>query len=187
MPKAPVLYEAMYILSTSISDEEIAGLEDRLKAGIEGQGAQFESVHEFGRRRLAYQILGHTEGIYRVMYFRGTGAAVDELKHEFSLSEEIVRGMVVVANPKFMVAEKPAPAKPQDEAAGEAETAAEAAGEAETPAEDAEETETPAEVGEQDETSAEAGEEGAAEQGAEAEAEAEAGQEEAPEEPATEE
>lgn len=111
MPKEPVLYEAMYIVPVDMSEEEIAALEARLKVGLEREGAQVDSVHEFSRRRLAYPILGHTEGIYRIMYFRGDGAAVDELKHEMSLSEEIIRGSVVVANPKYMVGQQPAPAQ----------------------------------------------------------------------------
>lgn len=106
MASEPVLYEAMYILNSELSEEEIAAVEERLKAGLEAQGAQVQSVHEFARRRLAYPIKGHTQGIFRVMYFRGNGAAVDELKHEFLLSEEIIRGMVVVANPKYMVGDK---------------------------------------------------------------------------------
>ncbi len=138
MPKEPVLYEAMYILDATMTDEQIAATEARLKAGLEGEGAQVVSVHLFGRRRLAYEIKGHTEGIYRVMYFRGSGAAVDELKHELSLSEEVIRGQIVVANPRFMVADKP-PAPPPA-------PAAEAAPEPEVPAETEVAPEAPSEV-----------------------------------------
>ena len=115
MAKEPVLYEAMYILDTSLTDEQIAACEQRLCAGLESEGATVESIQEFGRRRLAYPIKGHTEGIYRVLYFRGTGAAVEELKHEMILSEEIIRGVVHVANPKFMIGPKPATAEAEAE------------------------------------------------------------------------
>ncbi|MCE5219553.1 30S ribosomal protein S6, partial [bacterium] len=109
MAKEAVLYEAMYILDSSLTDEEVAALEEQFRTAIEGQGATFESVHEFARRRLAYAIKGHTDGIYRVMYFRSSGAAVEEIKHEFALSEDVVRGIVTVANPKMLVGPKPAP------------------------------------------------------------------------------
>ena len=137
MPKEPVLYEAMYILDVSLSDEQIETIEDRLKAGLETESAEFVSVHLFGRRRLAYEINGHREGIFRVMYFRGTGAAVDEIKHEFLLSEEVVRGTVLIANPQFMVREKVAPAPPPVESEPEAPAEIEAEPEAEAaPAEE---------------------------------------------------
>ena len=126
MPKDPVLYEAMYIVPVDMSAEEIAVLEERLKAGLEGEGAQVESVHEFSQRRLAYPILGYTEGLYRIIYFRGEGAAVDELKHEMSLSEEIIRGTVVVANPKYMIGQQPAPEQAAQAEAEEPEVAEEA-------------------------------------------------------------
>lgn len=138
MAKEAVLYEAMYILDTSLTDEQIAACEQRLCAGLEAEGATVESIQEFGRRRLAYAIKGHTEGIYRVLYFKGTGAAVDELKHEMSLSEEIIRGVVHVANPKFLIGAKPEViAEPEPEEADEEaaeEAAQEAPAEAEAPA-----------------------------------------------------
>jgi ribosomal protein S6 len=118
MPKEPVLYEAMYILKPEMSDEQIEELEDRLKVGIEGQGAVVQSVHLYARRRMAYEINGYREGIFRVMYFVGHGPAVEELKHEFLLSEDVIRGMITIANPRFMVGEKPG--KPAAAAAEEA-------------------------------------------------------------------
>jgi small subunit ribosomal protein S6 len=143
MAKEAVLYEAMYILDTSLTDEQIAACEQRLCAGLEGEGASVESIQEFGRRRLGYAIKGHTEGIYRVLYFKGSGAAVDELRHEMSLSEEIVRGVIHVANPKFLIGPKPeVVAEPEAEEAAEEvaeEAAEEAPAEAEVPAEAAEE------------------------------------------------
>lgn len=168
MAKEAVLYEAMYILDSSLTDEEIAALEEQFRTAIEGQGAQFESVHEFARRRLAYAIKGHTDGIYRVMYFRSSGAAVEEIKHEFTLSEDVVRGIVTVANPKMLVGPKPEPvkeAKAEEAEEAPAEAAEEAPAEvAEAPVEAAE---APAEVAETPAEAAEAPAEEAAEAPAE--------------------
>lgn len=135
MPKADALYEGMYILQAGLDDAQIQEIEDRLKAGIEALGAVVESTHEYGRRRLAYKIKGHTEGIYRVMYFRGTGEAVEELNREYGMIEQVVRGHVVLANPEFMVGRPRPSAKPAEEAAeGEAVEGETAEGEAEAPA-----------------------------------------------------
>jgi ribosomal protein S6 len=112
MAKEATKYEAMYILDPGLSEEEIAVVEDRLREGIEGQGAEFQSIQEFGRRRMTYEINGHREGLYKVMYFRGGGEAVAEIKHEFLLSEEVIRGLVVVANPRSLVGPKIIPATP---------------------------------------------------------------------------
>ncbi len=145
MPKEPVLYEAMYIVQSALPEEAVAELEERLRAGLESEGAVVESVHEFGRRRLAYPIKGHNDGVYRIMYFRGMGAAVDEIKHEFALSEEVIRGTVVVANPKFMIGQRAAAEEPQAEAAAsQAEAGVETEAQAEAIVEAAVEAETEA-------------------------------------------
>jgi small subunit ribosomal protein S6 len=155
LPKQPVLYEAMYILDARIEDAERQEAADTLEAHVRAQGGEVVATRDFGRRRLAYEIEGHLEGVYKVLYFSGLGACVDEVKHEMHLLPEVVRGMIVVANPKYLFdpqAEKkaevaPAEAEPvtaeaalaeaADEAAAEAAPAEAPAGEAEVVAEDA--------------------------------------------------
>ena len=92
------LYEAMYILDPELSDEQLEEAVSNVHQYVASSGGEVESDELFGHRRLAYEINGDTEGIYRVMYFRGTGATVDEIRHEFGLMESVIRGMVVVAN-----------------------------------------------------------------------------------------
>lgn len=102
------LYEAMYILDVRISEEEQEQASALLKEALIAAGGEFVSDELFGRRRLAFAIEGHLEGTYRIMYFRGNGEIAEEIKHQFTLIEPIVRGMIVVANPKaiFSVAPK---------------------------------------------------------------------------------
>jgi ribosomal protein S6 len=69
---------------------------------VRAQGGEVVATRDFGRRRLAYEIDGHLEGYYKVLYFTGFGDCVDEVKHEMRLLPEVVRGMVVVANPRFI-------------------------------------------------------------------------------------
>ena len=66
------LYEVMYILDPELSDEQLQDTINNVHQYVTSIGGEVESDELFGRRRLAYQINRHTEGIYRVMYFRGT-------------------------------------------------------------------------------------------------------------------
>ena len=93
------LYEATYILAADLEEEEIEQISGRLRETVEQAGAEFVADHLLGRRQLAYQIDNHSTGIYRVMYFKGHGEAVGELKNELLITEPIIRGIVVVANP----------------------------------------------------------------------------------------
>ncbi len=93
------LYEATYILATDLEEEEIEQITGRLRETVAQAGAEFVADNLLGRRQLAYQIDNHSAGIYRVMYFKGSGEAVSELKNELLMNEAIIRGIVVVANP----------------------------------------------------------------------------------------
>ena len=93
------LYEATYILVADLEEEEIEQITGRLRETVEQAGAEFVGNHLLGPRQLAYQIDNHSAGIYRVMYFKGSGEAVSELKNELRMTEPVIRGIVVVANP----------------------------------------------------------------------------------------
>ena len=141
MAPPATLYEAMYILDTALAEEQAAQVSQTLQDAVAAAGGEIVSDELFGRRRMAFPINGHTDGVYRLLYFRGDGSLVQETKHQFTLIEGIVRGMVVVANPKAIVTakEKERPAEAAAPAAEEAEEAAPepaaAAPPAETPAE----------------------------------------------------
>ncbi len=93
------LYEATYILTADLEEEEIEQITGRLREIVEQAGAEFVANHLLGPRQLAYQIDHHSAGIYRVMYFKGNGEAIRELKDELRMNESIIRSIVVTANP----------------------------------------------------------------------------------------
>ncbi len=117
------LYESTYILTTDLEEEGIEQITARLRETVEQAGAEFVADHLLGRRQLAYQINHHSAGIYRVMYFKGDGEAVNELKNELLMNEYIIRGIVVQEAEAEPMAEEPVAetSEPEAEAAGEAE------------------------------------------------------------------
>ena len=140
------LYEAMYILDVGSTDDVVEQVGADLQQVLADNGGEFVSDELYGRRRLAYKIGDCVEGFYRILYFRGEPTLVIELKRTFLVDDRIVRGMVVVTNPKaIFVPRPPRPVEPEP-------AAAESAPEAEVPAEVAEaapavpEAEAPAEV-----------------------------------------
>lgn len=136
MPKQPVLYEAMYILDSALDAEAAQGIISTLEGFISSNGGELVATREFGRRRLAFEIDNHTNGTYMITYFRSFGDLVAEINHEMRLIDGIIRGIVVVANPKAIFEpKKEAPAEEvpvQAEATGQV-----AAAPAEEPAEEA--------------------------------------------------
>ena len=63
------LYEGMYILSATLSDDARNKALDRIQNGITSRGGEILKIHAQGRKRLAYEIDGHREGYYYIIYF----------------------------------------------------------------------------------------------------------------------
>lgn len=96
--KANQLYEGMYIISAQLSEDARNKAVEKIKAGIEGHGGSVKKVHDWGRRRLAYQIEGHREGYYFILYFECPAKAIEELWHEYHLNEDLVRFITLQAD-----------------------------------------------------------------------------------------
>ena len=56
------LYEGMYIISATLSEDARAKALDRIQSGITERGGEMVQVHDFGRKRMAYEVAGHREG-----------------------------------------------------------------------------------------------------------------------------
>lgn len=85
------LYEGMYIISARLSDEARGKALAKITDAIVAHGGKIEKTHEMGRKRLAYEINGHREGYYYVVYFRVETSAIKEMWNEYHLSEDLIR------------------------------------------------------------------------------------------------
>lgn len=85
------LYEGMYVISASLSDDARSKALDRIKESIVKHGGEVLQVHDWGRKRLAYEINGHREGYYSILYFEVVPSAISEMWHEYHLNEDLVR------------------------------------------------------------------------------------------------
>ena len=85
------LYEGMYIISAKLSDDARNKALEKIKSGITSRGGEVVKIHDQGRRRLAYDIEGHREGHYYILYFDAPSTAIEEMWQEYHLSEDLVR------------------------------------------------------------------------------------------------
>jgi small subunit ribosomal protein S6 len=89
------LYEGMYILSATLSDESRKKAFDKIKDGILQKGGEVHKIHEQGRRKLAYPIDGKREGFYYLIYFTVNTQVIKELWKEYHLHEDLIRFMTM--------------------------------------------------------------------------------------------
>jgi small subunit ribosomal protein S6 len=85
------LYEGMYVLKATLSDEARNKALDKIKTGITSRGGEVVKIHDQGRRRLAYEIDGLREGHYYILYFNVVPSAIGEMWQEYHLNEDLIR------------------------------------------------------------------------------------------------
>jgi small subunit ribosomal protein S6 len=85
------LYEGMFVISSKLSDDARNKALEKIKDGIVSRGGEILKIHDQGRKRLAYEIDGHREGHYYVMYFNVVPEAISEMWQDYHLSEDLIR------------------------------------------------------------------------------------------------
>ena len=91
------LYEGIFILRTSLSDDAKEKALAKIKGVITEGGGEIYKVIDWGRRKLAYQIKSSREGHFYVAYFDLPSKSLNEFIRENSLNEDLLRSMHVVA------------------------------------------------------------------------------------------
>ena len=88
-------YELLFFVAPTISDETRLAVMKRIEATIaEGEG-KIDNVEDWGKRKLAYEINGLTEGDYTLIDFHADPAEVAELDRVLRISDVVVRHMIV--------------------------------------------------------------------------------------------
>jgi small subunit ribosomal protein S6 len=85
------LYEGMYILSATLSEDARQKAFEKISSGITGRGGEIHKVFDQGRRKLAYELNGRREGHYFLLYFSVETANMNEMWREYHLNEDLLR------------------------------------------------------------------------------------------------
>jgi small subunit ribosomal protein S6 len=88
-------YEVMVILDPTLEERTIAPSLDAFLSVVKNDGGTVEKVDVWGRRRMAYEINKHAEGIYAVVDLTANPSAVQELDRQLNLNESVLRTKVL--------------------------------------------------------------------------------------------
>ena len=88
-------YETMYILRPDIPEEEVDSHLKKYSEILEKSGTEVLDNQMRGKRRLAYPIAKHKEGIYVQLSHKGDGQQVATLEKAMRLSEDVIRYLTV--------------------------------------------------------------------------------------------
>jgi small subunit ribosomal protein S6 len=99
-------YELVYIVPPDSTEEALAELHAQIAAVVERFGGTFDKTENWGRRRLAYEIAGHREGVYVLDVINGPAALTAELDRRLRVFDIVIRHMIVRVDEQLAVADR---------------------------------------------------------------------------------
>jgi small subunit ribosomal protein S6 len=97
------LYETMYILRPDLNDQDTDAAIAKYQTILQNQEAESITIQHRGKRRLAYDIKKHREGIYIQMNFSAGPRSIEEMEKAMRLSDEVIRYLTVKLDPEAIV------------------------------------------------------------------------------------
>lgn len=89
-------YEVVTIYNPGLESEEAYDAQiERFTNLVADQGGEVVGVDKWGRRRLAYEIEGLTEGYYVLMRFNAQPDVARELERVMKITDTVVRHLLV--------------------------------------------------------------------------------------------
>ena len=88
-------YEIMVILDPTLDERTVAPSLDTFLNVIRSDGGTVDKGDIWGRRRLAYEIAKHAEGIYAIVDVKAEHKTVSELDRQLNLNESVLRTKVM--------------------------------------------------------------------------------------------
>ncbi len=88
-------YETMYILRPDLGEEQVEQAVTKYQNLLRDQGAQEIQIQNRGKRRLAYEIKKHRDGIYIQLNYSAPATAIAPFERAMRLSEEVIRYLTI--------------------------------------------------------------------------------------------
>ncbi len=88
-------YELLFIVAPTIDEESRAGVMKRIEAAIAAGDGKVDNVEAWGKRKLAYEINGLTDGDYTLIDFHADPQSIAELDRVLRITDACVRHMIV--------------------------------------------------------------------------------------------
>ena len=88
-------YELLFIIAPSTDEETRANTMNRIQGVITSAEGSVDNVDEWGKRKLAYEINGLTDGDYTLIDFHTDPQSIAELDRVLRITDAVVRHMIV--------------------------------------------------------------------------------------------
>jgi small subunit ribosomal protein S6 len=99
-------YELVYIVGADATDEQVAELHTLVTGIVSRYAGVIDRTEQMGRRKLAYAIGRHKEGIYVLEVITGSGDLVKELDRRLKVTDQVVRHLIVRVDEDLRIANR---------------------------------------------------------------------------------
>lgn len=86
-------YEGMFLMPPGVANFELAC--EPIQNVLGRSEAEILSMKAWDERKLAYEIGGHTRGMYILTYFKADPLRIAEIEHDCQLNEDILRVIII--------------------------------------------------------------------------------------------
>jgi small subunit ribosomal protein S6 len=99
-------YELVYILPPDTTEQQVADLQTQVESIVSRMSGQIEKTENWGRRKLAYEIGHHKEGVYVLQVINGSGDLMKELDRRLKVIDLVIRHLIVRVDEEKKVVER---------------------------------------------------------------------------------
>ncbi len=99
-------YELVYILPPDTTEQQATELHEQLLAIVSRMNGTIEKTENWGRKKLAYDIGAHKDGVYVLEVINGSGELMKELDRRLRVMDQVVRHMIVRVDEEKKVVER---------------------------------------------------------------------------------
>ena len=111
-----IWYETLFIVRPDIDEDDLNKVVARVENVVKSNEGTIVESQVWGKKRLAYEVKKHTEGIYVKLNFDAPPTIVEKLQDHFRLNEDVIRDIIVREERREI---KPAPVADESTAAFE--------------------------------------------------------------------
>jgi len=99
-------YELVYILPPDTTEQQITELHEQLQGVVSRLNGSIDKTESWGRKKLAYEIAHHKEGVYVLDVINGSGELMKELDRRLRVMDLVIRHMIVRVDEEKKVVER---------------------------------------------------------------------------------
>ena len=92
-------YESIFILRSTLNDEDVQKTVNKIE-GVVKQGGELIATENWGKKRLAYEVMKEKKGIYVLLRFRAKGDIVAEIERNYRIDDNVIKFLTVKLDKK---------------------------------------------------------------------------------------